>query len=118
MWKRIYEKLKGKHLNPFAPGQHEGLCDPLTDAPYCVIRDGGQIPSLQSPRLGQQVIDIIVFVPLSSYIVVEPYMQQVREALREIPSLRKTGSETPAIVDDDVRAYTASMEYIVIKRLE
>jgi hypothetical protein len=45
-------------------------------------------------------------------------MQQVREALREIPSLRKTGSETPAIVDDDVRAYTASMEYIVIKRLE
>jgi hypothetical protein len=114
MWKVIFDKLKENNLNPYPPGKHEGLCD----KPYCVVKEGTQIPSIQSNRLGQKVIDIIVFVPLSSYIALEPYMKQIRAALKEVLDLRKTGFETPAITDDDKKAYTSSIEYVIIKKLE
>lgn len=114
MWKTIFDKLRENNLNPYAPGQHQGLCD----KPYCVIKESNQIPSLQSNKIGQKVIDIIVFVPLNSYIALEPYMKQIRVALKELSNLRKTGFETPAVTDDDKKAYTASIEYIIMKKLE
>lgn len=114
MWKTIFDKLKEKGLNPYPPGKHEGLCD----KPYCVVKEGTQIPSIQSNRVGQRVIDIIVFVPLSSYIALDPYLKQIRSALKELPNLRKTGFETPAVTDDDKKAYTTSIEYVIIKKLE
>ena len=114
MWKTIFDKLREKGLNPYAPGQHEGLCD----KPYCVVKEGTQIPSIQSNRLGQRVVDIIVFVPISSYIALESYMKQIRSALKELEFLRKTGFESPAITDDEKKAYTTSIEYVLQKKLE
>ena len=114
MWKEIYNKLTERNLNPHAVGQHLSL----TDEPYCIIREGSQIPSQQSRKLGQRVIDVIVFVPLDSYIELNPYVQLIREALKELPYLRKTGHETPAITDDEKKAYTMSIEYVLIKKLE
>lgn len=114
MWKDIFDKLKESNLNPYPPGTHTGECK----KPYCVIKEMNQLPSLQSNRLGQKKIEIIVFVPISSYIQLEPYMKTIREALKELPYLRKTGFETPAVTDDDKKAYTKSIEYTVIKKLE
>lgn len=114
MWETIFNKLREKNLNPYPPGKHEGLCD----KPYCVVKEGTQIPSIQSNRVGQRVVDIIVFVPLSSYLALEPYMKSIRSALKELPNLRKTGFETPAVTDDDKKAYTTSIEYTIIKKLE
>lgn len=114
MIKEIYNKLKEKTLNPYFIGQHEGLCD----KPFLVIKEGNQIPSIQSNKTGQKIIDIIVFVPLNSYIALDPYMKQIRLALKELSYLRKTGLETPAITDDDKKAYTTSIEYVIQKKLE
>ena len=114
MFKIIYDKLKEKGLSPYPPGKHEGLCV----TPYCVVKEGTQIPSIQSNRLGQKVIDIIVFVPAASYIGLDPYVKSIRAALKELPYLRKTGFETPAIPDDDKKAHTMSIEYTIIKKLE
>lgn len=114
MWEAIFNKLKDDKLNPYPPGKHEGICT----KPYCVVKEGNQIPSIQSNRLGQRVVDIIVFVPLSSYIKLDPYMKQIRSALKSLPNLRKTGFETPAITDNDKKAYTSSIEYTIQKKLE
>lgn len=114
MWKVIFDKLREKGLNPYPPGQHQGLCD----KPYCVVKEGNQIPSLQSNKLGQRVVDIIVFVPIASYISLEPYMKNIRCTLKELSNLRKTGFETPAVTDDDKKAYTTSIEYVITKKLE
>lgn len=114
MWKTIFDKLKQENLNPYPPGQHQGLCT----EPYVVVKEGNQIPSIQSNRLGQKVIDIIVFVPLISYVALDPYVRNVRTALKGINGLRKTGTETPAITDDAKEAYTMSIEYIILKELE
>lgn len=114
MWKDIFDKLKEKELNPFPPGTHKGECK----EPYCVVKETGQLPSLQSNRLGQKTMDIIVFVPLSSYVALDPYIKNIRAALKELPNLRKTGFETQAITDDDKQAYTMSIEYTILKKLE
>lgn len=114
MWQAIYLKLKEKGLNPYAPGQHIGECKER----YCVIRESSQVPFFRSNRVGYRLVDIILFVPLASYIKVEPYMQEVRTAMKGLPYLRKTGNETPIITDDEKKAYTTSIEYQLIKTLE
>jgi len=114
MWQAIYTKLKEKGLNPYPPGQHKGLCTEK----YCVVRESSQVPSFRSNRVGYRLIDIIVFVPLASYIEVEPYVNEVKAAMKELPFLRCTGNETPVITDDDKKAYTTFIEYQILKKLE
>lgn len=114
MWEIIFDKLKEKGLNPYPPGKHTGLCT----TPYCVVKEGNQIQSTQSNRLGQRVIDIIVFVPMNSYPAIEPYVKSIRGALKELLNLRKTGFETHIIPDKDKEAYTTSLEYVIMKKLE
>lgn len=114
MFKAIFDKLNEHNLNPYAPGRHTGLCA----KPYCVIKEGNQMPNMASNRIGQRKIDIIVFVPIASYIAMDPYIKQIRTALSELNNLRKTGFETQSIVDDEKKAYTSSIEYTVLRKLE
>lgn len=110
----IYTHLKSKNLNPYFPGQHKGECE----EPFVIVMEGTQMPSIQSNRIGQQVIDFIIFVPVNSYIAVEPYKNKIKLALKELTYLRKTGLETPVITDDDKKAYTTSIQYVIQKKLE
>lgn len=114
MMKSIYTKLKGNNLNPYFIGQHKGLCR----EPFVIVKQGTQIASIGTNRTGQRIIDIIVFVPLNSYIELDSYMKDIRTALKELNYLRKTGFETPAITDDEKKAYTTSIEYVLQKKLE
>ena len=114
MWQQIYLKLKNKGLNPYAPGHHEGLC---TES-YCVIREGTQMPSVQGKRVGYRVVEVIAFVPAASYVQLAPYVEEIKAALNELPFLRKTGNETPVVTDDEVKAYTTSVQYQIMKKLE
>jgi hypothetical protein len=114
VWKLIYDKLKAKGLNPYPPGQHQGDCTER----YCVVKENTQVPFFNSNRLGYRSIKIILYVPLNSYIAIEPYAKDIRAAMKELTSLRKTGTETPVITDDTVKGYTTSIEYQIIKKLE
>jgi len=77
-----------------------------------------QVPYFRSNRVGCSPIDIILFVPIASYIKVKPNQKEIRTALKELSFLRKTGNETPIITDDEVKAYTTSIEYQITKKLE
>lgn len=114
MWKTIYDKLKAKGLNPYPPGIHKGLCT----ANYCVVKEGNQIPSINSNQIGQSVMDIILFIPYSNYPALDLYKKSIRTALAEIPNLRKTGFETTVIADNDKEAMTMSIEYVILRKLE
>lgn len=114
MWKSIYDKLEEKGLNPYPPGKHQGECTER----YCVIKENSQVSYYFTNKLGYRLIDIILFVPINSYIQVEPYIEEVRAAMKELDFIRKTGNETPIIVDDTKKAYTTSIEYQIIKKLE
>lgn len=114
MWKKIYDKLKQEGLNPYPPGKHQGDCLKR----YCVVKENTQVPYFNSNKLGYKTIDIIVFVPIDSYIAIEPYVKEIKVALKELNFLRKTGNETPVIPDDSVNGYTTSIEYQILKKLE
>ena len=114
MIKAIYDHLKAKNLNPYFIGQHKGECTER----YCVIKENSQVPYFNSNKTGYRLIDIILFVPVNSYIQVELYIKEIRAAMKELVFLRKTGNETPIITDDKKKAYTTSIEYQIIKKLE
>jgi len=114
MWKTIYEKLKADGLNPYPPGKHKGLCNQS----YSVVKESNQIPTFYTNKLGTKLIDVIVFVPLASYVDIEGYKNSIINSLKTIKSIKKTGNETPVIIDDDKQAYTLSLEYKIMKRLE
>lgn len=114
MWQKVYDELKAKGLNPYAPGQHRGLCEER----YCVIRESSQLPSIRSSRTGYRLMDVIVFVPIASYLAVKPYVREIKGALKGLPFLYATGNETPVIADNEVKAYTTSVEYRILKKLE
>lgn len=114
MINKIYDKLKKDNLNPYFIGQYEGLCQ----EPYVIVKRGTQIPSIQSSRLGQVIVDVIIYIPKRSYVELDPYMDKIRTSLKDLRYLKKTGVETPAITDSDKEAYTSSIEYVLQKKLE
>lgn len=114
MVRDIYLHLKEKGLNPYPPGQHKGECE----EPFVIVMEGTQMASIQSNRVGQRVMDFIIFVPINSYIAIDPYVKDIRQALKELSYLRKTGLETPIITDDEKKAYTTSIQYTILKKLE
>lgn len=114
MWGKIYSKLKDEGLNPYPPGKHKGECEEN----YCVIRESNQVPYHYSNQVGYKLFDIILFVPEDSYIQINPYVNKIRKAMKGLSFLRKTGNETPIIIDDRKKAYTMSIEYQIMKALE
>ncbi len=115
MWTRIFDKLREKGLNPIPLGKHSGECTER----YCVVKEQTQSAYFNARGLGYRTIDIIVFVPMASYIAVAPYVAEIKAAMRELrPDVRSTGTETPIITDDERKAYTTSIVYQVMKRLE
>ena len=114
MWQKIYSKLQEHGLNPYPPGKHVGECKER----YCVIKEQTQSAYFNARAVGYRAYDLILFVPWSSYVAIGPYVQVVKEAMRELPALRYTGTETPVIVEDEKKAYSTSLVYQAMKRLE
>lgn len=114
MWKTIFGKLKAEGLNPYPPAMHEGLCT----TKYCVVIGGTQMPSVNTPRLGQSIIEVVLFIPYANYPELELYKSSIRSALAGLPNLRKTGFESTPVADDKKKAMTMSIEYIILKKLE
>lgn len=114
MWKVIYDRLQQAGLNPYQPGKYQGLCRER----YCVVKNQAQNAYFNRRGLGYRLLDIILFVPLDDYTAMQDYVDEVKVALCEITGLRATGTETPTVIDDKTEAYTASVEYQVMKRLE
>lgn len=110
----IYNLLKEKQLNPYMVGFHEGECE----KPLVVIKEGIQLPTINSRYVGYKTIDIILLVPLNNYGVVKEHRNKVVQALKGLDWLKKSGMETPVITDNDKKAFTMSMEYVLYKKLE
>lgn len=114
MIKGIYDHMKAQGLNPYFPGQHKGECT----VPYTVILTGTQIPEPDTHTQGQRIIDILIYHPASSYIGMDAWITKTRDALRNFRPLRPTGTETPVITEDDIKAYSTSIKYTILKELK
>lgn len=113
VWKKIYRHLKEKGFDVYSQGQHEGECV----SKYIVLRDGGTTV-MDDVSSGVKYYEAILYVPLNAFSEVEEYAFDVKDVLKEMfPLIRPSGLETPVTIDDDVKAYTTSLEYVNYRKM-
>lgn len=114
VWERVFLCLKSKGVDVYSPGQHQGKCT----TPYVVIKDTGTIGFQGSNKIGSQIIDVIIYCPVSNYSNTEPYRSQIQEFLGALKNyIRSTGNITPIVIDDTVSGYTQTVEYQTFQNL-
>lgn len=112
LWQEIYLHLIKYGYEIYSPGQKRDKCI----NPYVVIKENGT-HALVGNISGYKIFDIIIYYPLDQYSEMEFYVENIKGALKEIENLRPTGNETSTIIDNEVKAYTTSVEYQQFKSL-
>jgi len=113
VWQEIYSHLKKLGYEVYSPGQKRDKC---TDS-YVVVKENGTYATNGDVN-GYKLFDIIIYHPMSNYTSMEFYVENIKQAMKDIGELRPTGNETPSIIDDKVAAYTSSVEYVQYKQLK
>jgi len=105
---KIFDHLTSKGVEVHFPGIKSGKCE----APYVVIKDMGQTGNSYN---GSKIIHMLIYTPQVSYITMINLRDQIKMFMDEL-SYIKTGSETPVIIEDDIKAFSSSIEYQVFKK--
>lgn len=106
VYEQLYDMLKENGYNVYSPGQHKG--EVLEQ--YVVISESGTV---KGHSLLNKTYKLICYVPFNQYSKMERMTNKLKQdMIAMFPLLRPTGNETPAIYDEKVRGYTASIEYI------
>lgn len=106
-------QLKNDGLEPYPPGVQRGQCK----KPYVVVKDDIQNPMAGSNKVGYKIIDLIIFYPKNRYSEIDDYKRKVKTSMNKLNFIRKTGNETPVMIDEARNAYTTSIEYMIHKRI-
>lgn len=110
--KRMCEALLAAGISAYAPGAHPDQCR----APYAVVRHSGLYATEISRRLCYALIQVHLYVPLDAYETLPALEASAREALRSLASqVRPTGHVTADMIEEDYRAHTRAIEYMVLK---
>lgn len=112
LWQKIYLHLKELGYEIYSPGQKRDKC--LNS--YVVIKENGTF-RMAGNVAGYKLFDIIVYHPITNYSTMEFYVENIKNVMRDIEELNATGNETPSIIDDQIQAYTTSIEYKQFKKL-
>lgn len=109
----IYVHLQSKGFDVYMPEIKIGECK----SPYIVVKNDG---SSQHPVFSTDVdmYAIMVYVPKQAYSSLEPLVQSVKQAMKELePMIKPYGSQTPSYYDDSYKAHTISIEYKNYKKI-
>lgn len=106
-WQNIYKHLKSKGFDVYSPGQHQGECI----KPYVVLKDAGLNP-LSSFSSSQALYDVMCYVPKEQFSILEPYLENVKEAMKELyPAIIPVYFQTASFLDDTVKGHMISVQY-------
>lgn len=109
----IYKHLSENGIEVYSPTQKEGECV----APYVVVKDAGttQFNSFSST---QTLYDIMCYVPKDRFTLLEEYVGQVKELMKQLkPMIMPTYFETASFYDDTVKAHMISVQYRNMKKV-
>lgn len=112
LWQKIYLHLAKLGYEVYSPGQKRDKCQNS----YVVIKESGVV-AMVGNIAGYKLFDIIIYHPIENYSTMEFYIENIKEAIKDINELRPTGNETPCIVDSEVQAHTTSVSYQQFKQL-
>jgi hypothetical protein len=112
LWQNIFLHLCKLEYEVYSAGQKRDKCKNS----YVVIKENGVVAMVGNVA-GYKLFDIIIYHPMDNYSTMEPYVENIKEAIKLIDELRPTGNETPPIIDSEVQAYTTSVTYQQFKQL-
>lgn len=106
-WQDIYIHLKKSGFNVYSPGIKIGDCT----KEYVVVKNDGSV-SLSNISTDDDLYAVMCYVPKQQYSKLEPLVQKVKRAMKELePMILPYGSQTPSYYDDGVKAHMVSIEY-------
>ena len=106
-WQDIYIHLKKSGFNVYSPGVKIGDCT----KEYVVVKNDGSV-SLSNISTDDDLYAVMCYVPKQAYSTLEPLVQKVKKAMKELePMIMPYGSQTPSYYDDSYKAHMISIEY-------
>lgn len=104
-WGDLFKHLEKKGFEVYPPAVKAGECK----TPYVVIKlnGDGDIAGVSSTR---DYYSIMVYVPKLQYSMLEPLVQKIKKAMKEIEPLFKLLNTQPSFYDDSVKAHMVSIE--------
>lgn len=112
-WQDIFLHLKNQGFDVYSPGIKVGECT----SEYLVVKNDGSSKH-SSFSTDVDLYAVLCYVPRSSYSSLEPLVQKVKNAMKELePMILPYGSQTPSYYDDSVKAHMVSIEYKNYKKL-
>lgn len=112
-WQDIFKLLGDKGFEVYSPGVKVGECTKK----YVVIKNDGssKLPSFSSDS---DLYSVMCYVPKQAYSQLEPFVQEVKKAMKELkPMILPYGQQTPSYYDDTVKAHMISIEYKNYKKI-
>lgn len=110
----VYHYLKDENIDTYFQGQHKGDCL----QPYVVIvsRGSSKIVGFTSTV---DTIEILCYVPYKNPSLLEIYVEQVKQAMKQLyPMIKDTHNDLGDYVDDDVKAIMRTLRYSYYRKIE
>lgn len=112
-WQDVYNHLKSKGFDVYSPAQKVGDCT----APYLVVKNDGSYKHANFST-DRDMYVIYCYVPKLKYSELEPLVQQVKEAMRDLyPMIQLYGQQMPSYYDEAVKAHYIGIEYENYKKV-
>ena len=112
-WQDIFVHLKKSGFDVYSPGIKTGECN----SPYIVVKNDGS-PKHAPFSTDTDFYAVMCYVPRDAYSGLEPMIQSVKKAMKELePMLFPYGTQTSSYYDDTYKAHMTSIEYKNYKKL-
>lgn len=112
-WQDIFLHLQTAGFDVYPPGVKVGECT----TEYIVVKNDGSARH-SGISTDDDFYAIMCYVPQQSYSSLEPMVQRVKRAMKELePMILPQGSQTPSYYDDSYKAHMVSIQYKNYKRL-
>lgn len=112
-WQDLYTHLKKCGFAVFEPGMAVGECL----RPYVVVKNDG---ASRHPSFSTDVClySVMCYVPVHKYSALEPFVSDVKRAMKDLePLFKQQGTESASYYDNEVKAHMISVEYKNYKKL-
>lgn len=106
-WQDIFAHLKAKGFDVDSPGMRIGECK----SPYIVVKNNGS-SKINGISSDDDFYSVMCYVPMNKYSTLEPMVQEVKKAMKELePMILPQGNQSPSYLDDVKKSHMISIEY-------
>ena len=107
VWADVFNHLKKNGFDVYPPQVKIGECE----APFIVVKMGStsQLENFSSDRV---IYELLAYVPRQSYSQLEPYVERLKNVMKELrPLVRYSHGVTASFYDDMLKAHMVTLDY-------